>query len=111
MIRNFVELLSFRKAIDDLSDSELLSLVQAEILKNPHVGAVVKGTGGLRKMRLASASKGKSGGYRVLYVDFSEVSMVFLVAIYAKGKKEDISSEETAQIAQIIKLIRKELGL
>jgi len=111
VIRTFVELLNFRKVIDSVGNPDLLSLVQAEILKDPHAGTVIKGTGGLRKMRLASSSKGKSGGYRVLYVDFSEVSMVFLVAIYAKGKKEDISSDETAQIAQIIKLIRKELGL
>jgi len=63
--RTFIELTSFRKQVDSLGGPELLRAIQAELLRNLDQGDIVKGTGGIRKLRVGRASSGKSGGYRV----------------------------------------------
>lgn len=71
MKRIFVELPMFRtrwKAMG-LDDTDLLRL-QQELLENPKVGSVMQETGGIRKMRFAFESRGKSGSSRVIYIDF-----------------------------------------
>ena len=71
MTRLFVELPSFRaqwKAMG-LTDADLRRL-QEELLANPAIGSLMKGTGGIRKMRFAFEHRGKSGSVRVIYIDF-----------------------------------------
>lgn len=65
------------------------------IAEHPEIGAVIQGTGGVRKTRLKSASGGKRGGFRVCYY-FHDVDLgeIFLITIYAKNEKEDITQDE-----------------
>ena len=62
MTRSFIELPIFRSRWEDLglTDSDLRRL-QIELLSDPKVGAVIRGTGGVRKMRFAFEHQGKSG--------------------------------------------------
>ena len=71
MTRSFIELPIFRSRWEDLglTDGDLRRL-QIELLSDPKVGDVMRGTGGVRKMRFAFEHQGKSGGIRVIYVDF-----------------------------------------
>jgi hypothetical protein len=63
------------------------------------------GTGGARKMRFAAKGKGKSGGYRVITF-YSGVEMpVFLLDIYAKGEKIDLTQDEKNTLRQILRHI------
>jgi len=84
--------------------------LENEIVNNPMVGAVMRGTGGLRKMRFAFEGKGKSGSARVLYVDFVVYERVYLIYTYPKGQKDDISYEERKVFKNMIDQARKELG-
>ena len=84
--------------------------LENEIVNNPTVGAVMRGTGGLRKMRFAFEGRGKSSSARVLYVDFVVYERVYLVYTYPKGEKEDISYEERKIFKNLIDQARKELG-
>jgi len=84
--------------------------LENEILINPKVGAVIRGTGSLRKMRFAVEGKGKSGSARVLYVDFVVVERIYLIYSYPKGQKDNISSEERETFKKIIEQTKKELG-
>ena len=112
MNRKFVELLGFRKFIDSREDSQqILAAVQAEILKDPEIGSVMSGTGGLRKFRIGLEHKGKSGGARVLYVDFPEVQQTWLVTVFSKNAKSNLTKKERNEIAELIRAIRKELGI
>ena len=52
-----------------LDDSDLIRL-QEELLADPKAGDVIRGTGGVRKMRFAFKHRGKSGSTRIIYVDF-----------------------------------------
>jgi len=75
-----------------LDDFNTFKSVLAE---NPDMGAMITGTGGVRKTRLKSASKGKSGGFRVCYY-FHDVGTgeIYLIDLYAKNEKEDLTPDE-----------------
>lgn len=84
--------------------------LENEIVNNPQIGPVIRGTGGLRKMRFAFEGKGKSGSVRTLYVDFVVFERVYLITAYSKNQKEDISPSECEMFKKIIEQTKKELG-
>ena len=79
-----------RKAGPLLSDSEREDLV-AFVGANPEAGEIIPETGGVRKLRWALAGMGKRGGARVIYYFHNQQLPVFLLSIYAKNKKENLS--------------------
>ena len=76
-----------------LSEQDFIEFEQ-ELLKDPKKGCVIPGLNGLRKTRIKSTSKGKSGGFRVDYLDFPDQKVLYYVVIYPKNVKEDLSSGE-----------------
>ena len=76
-----------------LSDDERLAIV-AWIASNPAAGAVIEGTGGARKVRFGRKGKGKSGGYRVITFFTGTDIPVFLLNIFAKNEKTDLTPKE-----------------
>ncbi|HVC08909.1 MAG TPA: type II toxin-antitoxin system RelE/ParE family toxin [Elusimicrobiota bacterium] len=106
MRRTFVETSSFARRADQ-EGPDALREIQAELLKRLESGRVIPGTGGLRKLRIADAgrNKGARGGYRVIYLDLPRIERTYLLALYDKGEKDDISSEEK----KILRLLSSEL--
>lgn len=109
MTRSFVNLSMFDKKWEEmgLDDDDLLRL-QNELLNSPQKGDVIKGTGGLRKMRFKVGDKGKRGGVRVCYVDFVVYERIYLVTAYPKSNKENLTDEERASIAKMIDVLERE---
>jgi len=92
-----------------LTDTELAEL-EKTMMRNPSIGAIIKGTGGVRKMRFALHNdKGKSGGVRVLYVDYVSYEKTILLNAYVKGEKDSITDSEKSQLKKIVDEISKEL--
>lgn len=83
--------------------------LQEELLADPKVGAVIRGTGGVRKMRFAFQHRGKSGSIRVIYVDFEVYEKIFLITAYTKDEKDNLSDSEKAEIKQLIKVLEQQL--
>ena len=73
------------------------------------VGPVMKGTGGVRKMRFAFRDRGKSGSTRVIYVDFEVYEKIFFVDVYQKSDKDNLTKAERNDMKDVVELI--ELGL
>ena len=98
----FIETPVFTKqASGDLfTDEELINL-QKELLKNPNKGDLIQGSGGLRKIRLARKSGGKSGGYRVIYYRLTDEA-IFLLLAYPKSKKDNLNKAELEILKQLI---------
>ena len=71
-----------------------LSELQKAICNNPQAHPVIRGTGGVRKIRIAQKGHGKSGDARVIFGDFPEHGIVYLLAAYSKNEKENISEAE-----------------
>lgn len=94
----FIESNIFEKCrADYLSDEEYRQL-QNELLKNPIKGDVIQGSGGLRKVRVASKNKGKRGGARIIYYYFDRFKRFYLLAIYAKNEVTDLTPAEKGQL-------------
>lgn len=105
MNRSFIESSLFRKQVEG-HGLYLLRRIQLEILKNPEVGDIIVGTAGVRKMRVAGFGKGKSGGFRVLYLDLERIKVCHLLLIFAKGEMDNISAEDKKLIRQLVENIK-----
>lgn len=85
-----------------LDDSDLRNL-QNDIIKNPDSGKVMRGTGGFRKMRFNKEGRGKSGGFRVIYMDLSAYAFVYLLMAYPKTEKAALTDSEKNTLRAISK--------
>lgn len=103
----FVETSIFTKQIKELATDDELKELQAELITQPEKGDIIKGTGGLRKVRMAVGNKGKSGSVRVLYV-LACTDKIFLVLAYPKSVKENLTSEEKSKLKQLVQLLKGE---
>ena len=86
-------------------DDKDLRELQRAICENPQKYPVIKGTGGVRKIRFALEGRGKSGGARVLYVDFAVHGVVGLLFVYPKNTKEDITEDERKILKSMVEKI------
>jgi hypothetical protein len=84
---------------DYLSEDEYFAL-QNFLLQYPEAGKVVRGTGGVRKIRWAIAGRGKSGGARVIYFYKKQDHEIWLLTIYSKNETENIPAHILRQIAK-----------
>lgn len=105
----FRELKEFTKQISKLANDDELYNLQIELFNNPEKGAVIKGTGGARKARMAAGSKGKSGGNRVIYYWQDEDDVIWMLKAYAKKDKGNISDSEKNDLHEIISDIKRGL--
>jgi len=111
MIRTFIQTKEFSRNWVKLGfDEEDLRLLEIEIMKRPDKNPVLQGTGGLRKARIALENKGKSGGARVCYVDFIFAETIYLITVYGKKEKDNLSKEERNNIKKVIDALKKSLG-
>ena len=110
MKRKFVMMPVFDKQWREmgLDDNDLQNL-QSELLKNPQIGSVIRGTGKLRKMRFAFRNRGKSGSSRILYVDFVVVETIYLIFAYPKNEKDNLTDEERNNIKKLIDRLEQNL--
>lgn len=110
MTRTFIQTDEFVKNWErlDLTDDDMRRL-ELEILKNPKIGSVIRGTGGLRKLRFSFENKGKSGSTRICYVDFLLLETVYLITIYPKNEKDNLTKAECNNIKKMIDALEKTL--
>ena len=93
----------FQKKIEKLlSDEERVELI-SYLSEFPSSGALIQGTGGIRKLRWARKGSGKSGGIRVIYYYHSEIMPLYLLAAFGKNEKSNISDKEKNILSKAIK--------
>ncbi len=88
----------------DLSDNERESFIDL-IASNPEAGNEISGTSGMRKVRIAGKGKGKSGGYRVITFFTGSDIPVFLITVYGKDQKVNITAAEKKAMKTLSKAI------
>ncbi|MCL1877291.1 MAG: type II toxin-antitoxin system RelE/ParE family toxin [Defluviitaleaceae bacterium] len=110
MKRAFVYLPNFDKIWNslNLSDENLIEL-ENTILEQPDKGEIIQGAGGLRKIRAGKDNKGKSGGIRVLYVDFEHYGRTYCLFAYLKNESETITDQQKKMFKQKINSLLEEL--
>jgi hypothetical protein len=91
-----------------LLSSEARIAAEAEIVARPEAWPVISGTGGARKARIALSGRGKRGGARVIYFLLTSRGTLYLLDIYAKNAKEDLTSADKQEIRRRIAALTAE---
>lgn len=100
-VQAVVETPSYLKAAEKLfSQSEREDVVNM-VAADPECGEVMQGTGGFRKFRVGRDGIGKRGGARVVYIFRNEGFPVFLVAVYAKNERDNLTKKERNELAKL----------
>jgi hypothetical protein len=99
---SFVESKLFTRLVGDyLTDDEYLEL-QLALVEAPERGAIVPGSGGVRKVRWSQPGRGKRGGIRVIYYAKTREGVIWMLTIYAKNEEQSIP-------AHVLRKIKEEL--
>ena len=90
-----------RRADKLLTDAERRDLV-SYLAAHPKAGDLMEGTGGVRKLRWARAGRGKSGGVRIIYYVHSDAMPLYLLTLFAKNERANLSKAERNDLADLV---------
>jgi len=91
-----------RRIVGLLSDVEYGEF-QSRIAAKPEIGALIRGGGGIRKVRVAVGSRGKSGGARIIYYWAVRKDAILLLYAYSKNEAVDLTPKQVSRLAKIVK--------
>lgn len=98
----FIESSLFTKMVYDYLSEEDYTAFQQFLLEQPDAGDLIKGSGGVCKVRWARAGSGKSGGVRVCYYTRNAAGQILLLVIYAKSVRASISGAVLKQLKEML---------
>lgn len=104
----FIETSIFTRQIKQIATDEELRTLQNELIGRPEKGDIIQGTGGIRKMRMAIGSQGKSGSARVIYF-LATKEIIYLVMAYPKNMKDSLTDEEKIALKKVTKILKGEV--
>jgi hypothetical protein len=102
------ELPEFRRAAERFMSAEEIEALCDFLARNPTAGNVIRGTGGVRKLRWALSGQGKRGGARTIYFFQDDRFPLLLLTAYPKAVKEDLTAAEYNAIARLVAAIKSE---
>lgn len=100
----FVETPTFTKRLLQLMEDEDYAALQRWLADHPDAGDVIRGSGGMRKIRWAGSGRGKRGGLRVIYYWWVAKDRISMLLVYPKNELDDLSADQ-------VKLLRKALEI
>ncbi|WP_116365247.1 type II toxin-antitoxin system RelE/ParE family toxin [Parahaliea mediterranea] len=103
----FVETTVFTKQISALASDEDLWRLQLELIAQPTKGDLIRNTGGLRKIRMATSGLGKSSSLRVIYF-LAHAEKIYLLLAYPKSTKDDLTAAEKSVLKQLVNRLKGE---
>jgi hypothetical protein len=107
-MQSVVETDSYLRAAKDtgMAEEEMIAALDF-VAANPESGDIMQGTGGVRKTRLAGRGKGKSGGYRIVWYFGGGDIPVFLLTVFGKGEKANLTQGERNALRQLTGTLRE----
>jgi hypothetical protein len=99
----FIETPTFTRLLADLLTDDEYRGLQNILAENPERGDILKGGGGIRKVRYAQEGRGKSGGVRAIYYWIRDKHQIYMLVTYPKSKKDDLSDREVAVLRDLVK--------
>lgn len=109
MNRTFIEVPIFTRKWKELGlDDEDLRALENVLLENPKSGDAIKGTGGIRKIRIPLENTGKRSGGRVIYVDVEIKETIYFINVYSKNEKDDLTEDEKRAFKAFVKILKEE---
>lgn len=109
---HFVESPGFTKRIDKLVSLDVLFSLQSDLLDDPERGDLIVGCAGARKARVGdkAGARGKSGGFRYVYVYIEIAGTIYLIHFFAKNEKTDLSKAERNELARMVRELKRLYG-
>ncbi len=92
----------FTRRIKELMSDDEYRALQEALVNRPDMGAVIQGTGGLRKIRWKLEGKGKRGGIRVIYYWMTVDEQIYMLYVYPKNEQEDLTPEQKKALKLIV---------
>ena len=102
MLTTVTELPEYIRRADELLNAAERKSVIDYLATHPHAGNIMEGTGGIRKLRWAQGSKGKSGGVRVIYYYHDQRLPLYLLTVFGKTEKSNITKSERNELAKLV---------
>lgn len=99
----FKETSVFTRQITNLLSDDQYRELQRELIFNPAAGSLIQHSGGLRKVRWRSATRGKRGGIRVIYYWYVSEDQIYMLLAYGKGEKDDLSAKELKILRRLVR--------
>jgi mRNA-degrading endonuclease RelE of RelBE toxin-antitoxin system len=98
----FIETSIFTKELVKLLSDDEYRMLQHNLMIRPTAGSLIKGTGGLRKIRWKSSGKGKSGGLRIIYY-YDPPDKIYMLFPYKKSDQEDLTPDQVKTLSKLVK--------
>ena len=98
-----IEMPIFTKYVYDHLSEDGYKELQEYLVRHPSMGDVIPKTGGLRKLRWATAQKGKRGGLRIIYYWVTDDEEMIMVYLYAKSDQDDLTREQYRRLLEGLK--------
>lgn len=99
----FIETPTFTRMIVALLSDDEYAALQADLAVNPERGDLIRGGGGIRKLRWAAQGRGKSGGIRVIYYWVRRDGRILMLLAYPKSRKDTLTAGETETLRRLVK--------
>ena len=105
MMLTVAEMREYIKRAEKLLSEKDQDEIVNYIAVHPKAGAVIQGTGGIRKLRWRRQGTGKSGGVRIIYYYYDESVPLYLVTVFGKNEKDNLSHSERNELAKLTTIL------
>jgi hypothetical protein len=102
----FVETPIFTRQVIEVLTDEQYALLQGSLVAQPDSGDLIKGSGGMRKLRWALPGRGKSGGIRVIYFWRVTESQIVMLTMYAKNEQANLTAAQVKLLAKLVEALK-----
>jgi len=107
-LQTVVETAEFLARSSKLMSDEQRARVVEMLARDPECGEIMRGTGGVRKVRVALPGRGKSGGARVIYYFHGETLPLFALTVFAKNERANLTLAERNAMASVVRAIKQQ---
>lgn len=105
MFVTIVESPEYRKKSKVILGEEESQALINYLAQNPQAGDLIQGTGGVRKIRWGRPGQGKRGGVRAIYYYYNDAFPIFMLTLFAKNERENLSKAECNELAKLTKIL------
>jgi len=92
----------FTRRIQAVLSDEEYRLLQIQLINKPNSGKVIRGSGGLRKLRWSAGGHGKRGGIRVIYYWFVSQDILLFLFAYPKSERDELTPEQLRKLKKVV---------
>jgi len=92
----------FTRRIQEILSDEEYRLLQVQLINKPDSSKIIRGSGGLRKVRWSASGHGKRGGVRIIYYWFVSQETLLLLFVYSKREQDDLTPEQLRQLKKVV---------